>query len=149
MDRKIITTLRLHRCLGLICSDCPLKGQGMNQKQFCSFYRKSHDEARPKFCKVENIEITEGLELPEPVKYNRDNEPVGPETERELRAKIKALQEALGKERAVPEPTITTIEIHELCHNLLCSRGIHGEIHVEIERGILAWLEGKRITVIK
>jgi len=76
MDKKIITTLNLHRCLGLTCQDCPLKGQGMNQKQFCSFYKKSHDEARPKFCKVENIEITEGLELPEPVKYNRDNEPM-------------------------------------------------------------------------
>lgn len=46
----------------------------MNQMQFCSFYKKSHDDDRPAFCHVESIEITEGLG---PAKlYNKNNEPV-------------------------------------------------------------------------
>ena len=78
MEKKQISTLKLYRCLGLICRDCPLAGQGMNQKQFCSFYKKSHDDDRPAFCKVDMIEITEGLELPAPREYNRNFEPIVP-----------------------------------------------------------------------
>jgi len=117
MEKKIVTTLNLYRCLGLICGDCPLKGQGMNQKQFCSFYKKSHDSARPAFCKVENIEIIEGLELPEPREMNR--------------------------------PEISSLEVHEICHQLLYARGIHGEIHVEVERDLTAWLVRKGIKMRK
>jgi hypothetical protein len=62
MFKKTVTTIPATRAIGFACSDCPLKGQGMNQMQFCSFYKKSHDDDRPSFCHVESIEITEGLE---------------------------------------------------------------------------------------
>lgn len=61
MYKKIITTIPATSDAGMLCSDCILAGQGMNQKQFCNFYKKSHDENKPKFCNVELIEITESL----------------------------------------------------------------------------------------
>lgn len=109
MIKKLITTIPMTRALGMECRDCPLAGQGMNQKQFCSFYKKSHDSARPQFCKVRTIDVTEDGEQPE----------------------------------------ISSLEVHELCHDLLYARGIYGTIHRETEDKIIAWLEGKRITVKK
>jgi len=122
MEKKLVSTLQLYRCLGLTCRDCPLKGQGMNQKQFCSFYKKSHDSERPAFCKVEMIEITEGLELPAPREYDRDFNPI-------------------------QAPEISTVEIHELCDDLHNRYGMNRDAHTEIEELIADWLEDKKIKI--
>jgi len=125
MFKKIITTIPATSDAGMLCADCPLKGQGMNQMQFCSFYKKSHDSNKPAFCNVELIEVTEDIgQGPTPTYYDRDMNPV-------------------------PPPEISTLDIHDFCHDLHNDYGINWGIHVQVETRIADWLERKGIKVKK
>lgn len=57
--RLIITKIFIDKLFPIKCTECPFKGQGMNQMQFCSFYKRSHDEEKAAFCKVKWIKVME------------------------------------------------------------------------------------------
>lgn len=203
MFKKTITTIPATSDSGMLCDDCQFDGHEILRREkgqitkvrYCNFYKEFHDAAKPLFCKVELIEVTEG-ESPGP--FMIDDR----ETEKALRMKIKTLRNALENaicercccancdlwrgEKALRglciqygtttkwsylcddnwkikkkkyynkdcEPiedekmTVTTLEIHELCHDLLYVHGIHGKIHVEIESEIATWLEKKGLKII-